>query len=142
MPRNAMTRGPRDEPPIALRTGPAGRVTSHPAPRDRRPAAGTAPTGTSLRADAAEDPFTPWTDSPRRHTDPPYRRSGAAPSTTPERHSAEPAPAPPAVSATPAPPAAPAPPQVLVVRAPAAPTGEAAYWERRHLGRMLRGVVR
>ncbi|MFF4897836.1 hypothetical protein [Streptomyces sp. NPDC001068] len=132
------THGPRDEPPVP---GRAVRAPSRALP-DRRPVATTAPAQAAPRRNGDEDASGPWPESPRHRTEPPYRRTGTPSAAPPRPQPADPAPAVPAPPPAAATAAAPAPPQVLVVRAPAAPADEAAFWQRRHLGRLLNGVVR
>ena len=143
--RSEPTRDLRNEPSTATRPvpqpTPAAPVPSRQLPT-RRPVLRSEPTDASPEL----DPIASSPSSPRRHTTPPYRRTAPLPSaapTPPQRQSADPTPTPiTSHDPAPAPARIPAQPQVVVVRAPAAPPGEAAFWERRYLGRLLNGVVR
>ncbi|WP_030322596.1 hypothetical protein [Streptomyces sp. NRRL B-3229] len=138
-PWNGPARGPGYRP-----TPPSGRpVVSVPsrAPRDRRLAED--PVAVAAQLPSIEDSFTRQAViTPRRPAAPPYRTVTApAPSATAPRQVTDPTPLAQTAPPTPAP-IPPAPqPQVVVVRAPAA-TGAAAFWERRHHGRLRNGVVR
>ncbi|MEU5046260.1 hypothetical protein [Streptomyces griseorubiginosus] len=112
------------------------------APRDRRPAEDR-DVATAAQLPSVQDSFTrPATTAPRRPAAPPYRTVAApAPSAAAPRQVTDPVPAAQPAPPPPLPRAAAPQPQVVVVRAPAA-TGAAAFWERRHHGRLRDGVVR
>ncbi|MFJ6079984.1 hypothetical protein ACIQI8_01185 [Streptomyces sp. NPDC092369] len=155
------TLAPDPTPGPGLTPGPTPRHVPRPAPRHAPAAAGPTPTrsrtlttprpvahpgttGTPHEPDPG-DPFTSSRTSPRRHVTPPYRRSSSPPAAAPappQQQPTDPDPAPTSAPQAPAAARTPAQPPVVVVRAPVAPQGEAAFWERRHLGRFLNGVLR
>ncbi|MFC8363062.1 hypothetical protein ACFUIY_24710 [Streptomyces griseorubiginosus] len=130
-------RGPRYGAPPSS-GGPVVRVPSR-ASRDRRPAEDPV-VATAAQLPSVQDSFTrPAAITPRRPAAPPYRTVAApTPEATAPRQVTDPTP----VAQAAPPPQVPVPqPQVVVVRPPAA-TGAAAFWERRHHGRLRDGVVR
>jgi hypothetical protein len=119
---------------------PVADAPAAPSGTPRRPLAHRIAAPTAEQTDVSTEPL------PRtRAAEPPYRRSNPRPyvaATPPEPQQAQ-SPAPAADRTADRPPVRqPAPPKVVVVRAPAAPPGEAAFWERRHLGRLLTRIAR